>query len=131
MNQAFYDGMIIRIQGGQYALDEIDIVIDKAAGKGFFGTEFDKVIAELKTLARKYVDPSYKGSAEPRSYDLLQDIEIESNSMATLEIFEIVTILENQLAESELKIAALEDLVKQFEERIAALEELTTTPSPL
>lgn len=129
MNQAFYEGMIIRIQGGKYTLDEIDAAIDKAAGKGFFGTEFDAVVAELKALARQYVDTSYKTSSEPRGYDLLQDIEIESNSMAMLEIFETVTVVERQADNATLKVSMLEDLIEKFEQRITALEEASTAPT--
>lgn len=131
MNQAFYDGMIIRIQGGQYTLDEIDTAIDKAAGKGFFGADFDVVVAELKALARQYIDVTYKGNTEPRSYDLLQDIEIEANSMAALEIFEATIMLEVGAAETTTQAAELQELVLQLQERIAVLEELITTPSPL
>lgn len=129
MNQAFYEGMVIRIQGGKYTLDEIDAAIDKAAGKGFFGAEFDAVVGELKALARQYVDPNYKTSSDPRSYDLLQDIEIQSISMAMLEVFETVTILENQVADDAARIEALESVIGTFEERIAALEEASTAPT--
>lgn len=97
MNQAFYNGLLIRIKGGQYTLDEIDQVIDKAAGKGFFGSSFDTVTEELKALARQFVDTEYKGNIEPRSYDHLQDIEIEANSLTLLELYETVLMLQEQV----------------------------------
>ena len=90
MNQAFYDGLVIRIKGGQYTLDEINRAIDKAAGKGFFGENYDTVVAELKELVAQYVDDTYVGNAEPRAYDHEQDIDILANTESNIELFDIV-----------------------------------------
>lgn len=94
MSKEFYEAMKIRVQAGQYKMEDMLKDLDTALGKGLIGmTEYD----ELKALAFESCDPTYEGNRIATSYDEGQDIEIAGNTMATLENFELIVMLEEMV----------------------------------
>lgn len=91
MSKEFYEAMKIRVQAGQYKMEDMLKDLDTALGKGLIDMkEYD----ELKALAFESCDPTYDGNRIATSYDEGQDIEIAGNTMATLENFELIIALE-------------------------------------
>ena len=86
-SKEFYEAMKYRVEAGQFKMEDIIADLDTAWGKGLITAE---QYHELKSRAFETCDPNYDGNRIATSYDEKQDIEITSNTLTSLDNFEMI-----------------------------------------